>query len=224
LYTKKIYQKRTIVARAIFIDLQKCISPSCFLLTGISALGTVAVINNKGWFVDNLHKEVLYPKDVIDKKVRELAGQISSDYEGKELIVIGILKGAFIFMADLIRCLTIPCRVDFVRLASYGAGMSSSGKVVMTKDIETFIKDKDILIVEDVVDTGLTLSYLLNWLKERSPRTIKVCAFLDKRKRRKTPFEADYVGFVIEDGFVVGYGLDFNEKARFLPDIYVVRE
>ncbi len=199
-------------------------SPSCFLLTGFSALGTVAIISDKGRFVENLDKEVLYPKDVIERKVRELAGQISRDYEGKELIVIGILKGAFIFMADLIRCLSIPCRVDFVRLASYGAGMSSSGKVVMTKDIETSIKDKDILIVEDVVDTGLTLSYLVDWLKERSPRTIRVCAFLDKRGRRKTPFEADYVGFVIEEGFVVGYGLDFNEKARFLPDIYVIRQ
>lgn len=174
--------------------------------------------------MDILQKEVLYPKDVIEKRVRELAGTISRDYEGKELIVIGILKGAFIFMADLIRCLSVPCRVDFVRLASYGEGTSSSGKVVMTKDIETSIKDRDILIVEDVVDTGLTLSFLVNWLKERNPRSIKVCAFLDKRKRRRAPFEADYVGFTIDDGFVVGYGLDFNEKARFLPDICVIKE
>ena len=174
--------------------------------------------------MDILRKEVLYPKDVIEKRVRELAGTISRDYEGKELIVIGILKGAFIFMADLIRCLSVPCRVDFVRLASYGEGTSSSGKVVMTKDIETSIKDRDILIVEDVVDTGLTLSFLVNWLKERNPCSIKVCAFLDKRKRRRVPFEADYVGFTIDDGFVVGYGLDFNEKARFLPDICVIEE
>ncbi|PIP08106.1 MAG: hypoxanthine phosphoribosyltransferase [Syntrophobacteraceae bacterium CG23_combo_of_CG06-09_8_20_14_all_50_8] len=174
--------------------------------------------------METLQKEVLYPKEVIEKRVKELAVAISRDYEGKELIVIGILKGAFIFMADLIRCLSIPCRVDFVRLASYGAGASSSGKVVMTKDIETSIKDRDILIVEDIVDTGLTLSFLVDWLKERTPRTIRVCAFLDKRKRRKAPFEADYVGFVIDDGFIVGYGLDFNEKARFLPDICVIRE
>lgn len=174
--------------------------------------------------METLQKEVLYPREVIEKRVKELAVAISRDYEGKELIVIGILKGAFIFMADLIRCLSIPCRVDFVRLASYGAGASSSGKVVMTKDIETSIKDKDILIVEDIVDTGLTLSFLVDWLKERNPRTIRVCAFLDKRKRRKAPFEADYVGFVIDDGFIVGYGLDFNEKARFLPDICVIRE
>ncbi|MDO9585513.1 MAG: hypoxanthine phosphoribosyltransferase [Syntrophales bacterium] len=174
--------------------------------------------------METLQKEVLYPREVIEKRVKELAVAISRDYEGKELIVIGILKGAFIFMADLIRCLSIPCRVDFVRLASYGAGASSSGKVVMTKDIETSIKDRDILIVEDIVDTGLTLSFLVDWLKERNPRTIRVCAFLDKRKRRKTPFEADYVGFDIDDGFIVGYGLDFNEKARFLPDICVIKE
>lgn len=174
--------------------------------------------------METLQKEVLYPREVIEKRVKELAVAISRDYEGKELIVIGILKGAFIFMADLIRCLSIPCQVDFVRLASYGAGASSSGKVVMTKDIETSIKDRDILIVEDIVDTGLTLSFLVDWLKERNPRTIRVCAFLDKRKRRKAPFEADYVGFVIDDGFIVGYGLDFNEKARFLPDICVIRE
>jgi len=196
---------------------------SSFLLTGFLALGRVGV-NEEDVLVDILQKEVLYPKDVIKKRVQELAGTISRDYEGKELIVIGILKGAFIFMADLIRCLSVPCRVDFVRLASYGEGTSSSGKVVMTKDIETSIKDKDILIVEDVVDTGLTLSFLVNWLKERNPCSIKVCAFLDKRKRRRVPFEADYVGFTIDDGFVVGYGLDFNEKARFLPDICVIEE
>jgi len=171
-----------------------------------------------------LPNEVLYSQEQIKKRVRELAVEISRDYEGKELIVIGVLKGAFIFMADLIRCLTIPCRVDFVRLASYGAEAVSSGKVVMTKDIETSIKDQEILIVEDVVDTGLTLSFLINWLQERNPRSLKVCAMLDKRQRRLVPFEADYVGFTIEDGFVVGYGLDFNEKARFLPDICVVTE
>ena len=171
-----------------------------------------------------LPNEVLYSQEQIKTRVRELAVQISRDYEGKELIVIGVLKGAFIFMADLIRCLTIPCRVDFVRLASYGAGAVSSGKVVMTKDIETSIKDQEILIVEDVVDTGLTLSFLINWLQERNPRSLKVCAMLDKRQRRQVPFEADYVGFTIEDGFVVGYGLDFNEKARFLPDICLVTE
>ena len=174
--------------------------------------------------MEAMQREVLYPRKVIEKRVKELAAAISRDYVGKELIVIGILKGAFIFMADLIRCLSIPCRVDFARLASYGAGASSSGKVIMSKDIETSIKDRDVLIVEDIVDTGITMSFLVDWLKERNPHSIRVCALLDKRKMRKAPFEADYVGFAIDDGFVVGYGLDFNEQARFLPDICVIRE
>ena len=174
--------------------------------------------------MDKISKEILFSRDVIQKRVRELAGQISKDYAGRELIIIGILKGAFIFMADLIREISIPCRIDFTRLASYGDGSDSSGKVVMTKDIETSIKGRDILIVEDILDTGLTLQYLVGWLKERNPDSLKICVLLDKRKRRKVSFEADYVGFTIDDGFVVGYGLDFNEKYRFSPDIYVIKQ
>lgn len=174
--------------------------------------------------MDKMRKEILFPRDEIQRRVQEIAGEISADYQGRELIVIGILKGAFIFMADLIRAMSVPCRVDFVRVASYGAGQESSGKVVMTKDIETSIKGRDILVVEDIVDTGLTLTYLVNWLKERNPNSLKVCAFLDKRKRRKVSFEADYVCFAIEDGFVVGYGLDFNEQARFLPEVYIIEQ
>jgi hypoxanthine phosphoribosyltransferase len=120
--------------------------------------------------------------------------------------------------------MTIPCQIDFVRVASYGAGQESSGKVVMTKDIETSIAGRDVLIVEDIVDTGLTLTYLVNWLKERNPSSIKVCVFLDKRKRRKVSFEADYVVFTMDDGFVVGYGLDFNEQARYLPEVYIIKQ
>ena len=174
--------------------------------------------------MDQTSREILFSKATIQKRVRELAEQISRDYEGRELIVIGVLKGAFIFMADLIREISIPCRADFARLASYGTGSESSGKVVMTKDIETSIKGKDILIVEDILDTGLTMQYFLEWMKERSPRSIKTCVFLDKRKRRKVSLEADYIGFTIEDGFVVGYGLDFNEQYRFSPDIYVIKQ
>lgn len=169
-------------------------------------------------------KEILYTQDQIKKRVRELAAKISKDYAGSELIIIGILKGAFIFMADLIREISVECQVDFVRCASYGTGSESSEKVVMTKDIETTIKGRDVLIVEDIVDTGLTLKYLVEWFKERSPRSLKVCALLDKRKRRKVAFEADYVGFSMEDGFVVGYGLDYGERYRFLPDIYVIKQ
>jgi hypoxanthine phosphoribosyltransferase len=174
--------------------------------------------------MNDMSREILFSRDEIQKRVKELASQISKDYAGRELIMIGVLRGAFIFMADLIREINIPCRVDFARLASYGAGSESSGKVVMTKDIETSIKGRDILIVEDIVDTGLTLQYLVGWLNERNPRSLKTCVFLDKRKRRKISFEAEYVGFTIEDGFVVGYGLDFNEKYRFSPDIYIIKQ
>jgi len=174
--------------------------------------------------MDKMHKKILFPRNVIQKRVQEIACQISADYNGRELIVIGILKGAFIFMADLIRAMSIPCRVDFVRVASYGAGQERSGNTVLTKDIETSIKGRDILVVEDIIDTGLTLTYLVNWLKERNPQSLAVCAFLDKRKRRKVSFEADYVGFTIDDGFVVGYGLDFNEQARFLPEVYILEQ
>ena len=172
--------------------------------------------------MNEMSKEIIFPRAVIQKRVQEMADQISGDYAGGELVIIGILKGAFIFMADLIRMINIPCKVDFVRVASYGAGAESLGKVVMTKDIETSIRGRDILIVEDIVDTGLTLQYLTGWLKEREPHSLKVCAFLDKRKRRKVSFEADYVGFTIDDGFVVGYGLDFNEQYRYLPEVYVI--
>lgn len=172
--------------------------------------------------MNEMSREILFSRAEIQKRVKELADQISQDYAGRELIIVGILKGAFIFMADLIREISIPCRVDFARLASYGAGSESSGKVVMTKDIETSIKGRDVLIVEDILDTGLTMQYYVDWMKERNPNSLKICVFLDKRKRRKVSFEADYVGFTMEDGFVVGYGLDFNEQYRFSPDIYVI--
>ncbi len=167
--------------------------------------------------------EILFPKEVINKRVGELAAQISRDYDGRELLLVGILKGAFIFMADLIRGITVPCQVDFVRLASYGGGSQSSGKVRITKDLETRITGRDVLIVEDIVDTGFTLSYFVKVLCEREPASLRVCAFLDKKERRQVPFEADYVGFTIPDGFVVGYGLDFNENFRFFPDVCVLR-
>jgi len=174
--------------------------------------------------MNEMSKEIIFSYKVIQKRVKELADRISGDYTGRELIVIGILKGAFIFMADLVRAMSIPCRIDFVRVASYGAGSESSGKVVMTKDIETSINGRDILIVEDIIDTGLTLKYLVEWLKERNPHSLKVCALLDKRKKRKVSFEADYIGFTIDDGFLVGYGLDFSECYRFLPEIYSIKQ
>jgi hypoxanthine phosphoribosyltransferase len=174
--------------------------------------------------MESMHREVLFSKDVIDQRVRELAEEISRDYAGGELIVVGILKGAFIFMADLIRLLKVPCQVDFTQLASYGSGTVSSGDVVIGKDIGLPIAGRDVLIVEDIVDTGLTLSFLVETLKKRGPRSLKICVFLDKKARRKVPFTADYTGFDIDDGFVVGYGLDFNEQYRYLTDVYIIKQ
>jgi hypoxanthine phosphoribosyltransferase len=179
---------------------------------------------SRGCTVAETKPEILFPKAIIERRVGELAGQISSDYAGRELLVVGILNGAFIFMADLVRRLVVPCRVDFVRTASYGSGSISSGEIRITKDLETPIAGRDILIVEDIVDTGLTLSRLVEVLRERQPASLRVCAFLDKADRRRVPFTADYVGFTIPDGFVVGYGLDYNEKFRFLPDVCVLRD
>jgi hypoxanthine phosphoribosyltransferase len=170
-----------------------------------------------------MNREVLISREEIDRRVRELADEISRDYAGKELIVVGILKGAFVFMADLIRVLRIPCRVDFTQLASYGDGTVSSGKVVIKKDIGLPIADRDVLVVEDIVDTGLTLSFLVETLRARAPRSLKVCVLLDKKMRRKVPFAADYTGFDIEDRFVIGYGLDFDEQGRSLPDVCVIK-
>ncbi len=168
-------------------------------------------------------RKILISQVDIARRVREVAGEISRDYAAGDLLLVGVLKGAFIFMADLVRELSIPCRTDFIRAASYGAGSESAGQVAITKDVELDVSGRDILIVEDIVDTGLTLAHIVETLRRRNPRSIKVCAFLDKRKRRKVPFEADYVCFAIDDGFVIGYGLDFNEQYRYLPDVYVVQ-
>jgi hypoxanthine phosphoribosyltransferase len=174
--------------------------------------------------MQSMNTEVLFSKDVIDRRVRELAEEISRDYAGRELIVVGILKGAFIFMADLIRSLKVPCKVDFAQLASYGSRTVSSGEVIIGKDIDLPINDRDVLIVEDIVDSGLTLSFFVETLRKRGPRSLKVCVFLDKKMRRKVPFTVDYMGFEIDDAFVVGYGLDFDEQGRDLPDICVMKE
>jgi hypoxanthine phosphoribosyltransferase len=156
----------------------------------------------------------------IAKKVKILAQRISQDYGGKELIVIGVLKGSFIFMADLIRELTIPVQVDFVRLASYGSNTTSSGTIQITKETELDIRDRDVLIVEDIIDSGLTIAYLLDHLKSLSPRSVKVCTFIDKTERREVRVPINYASVTVDHGFLVGYGLDFDEKYRTLPAIY----
>jgi len=156
----------------------------------------------------------------IAQKVKILAQRISEDYAGKELIGIGVLKGSFIFLADLLRELTIPVQVDFVRLASYGSNTTSSGTIRITKETELDIRDRDVLIVEDIIDSGLTIAYLLEHLKSFSPKSLKVCTFIDKTERREVQVPIDYAGLVVEHGFLVGYGLDFDEKYRTLPAIY----
>ncbi len=159
-------------------------------------------------------------KEEIVKIVGDIADRISSDYQGRELILIGVLKGAFIFLSDLIRHLTLPVKIDFVGLSSYGAKTSSSENIRLTKEVEIDVKDKDVLVVEDIVDTGLSLIYLIDYLKGRGSKTVKICCLLDKRERRKADIKIDYVGRIIEEGFLVGYGLDHSERFRNLPGVY----
>lgn len=168
--------------------------------------------------------EILLSKDVIMRRVKELAAMIAGEYKDKDLLVVGILKGAFIFMSDLIREMQIPCSVDFVRIASYGGRKETSGNIMITKDLETPVKGRDLLVIEDIVDTGLTLASFVDVLQKRQPASLRVCVLLDKPKRRILPFSADYVGFFVPDEFIVGYGLDYNEKYRYLPDVRVLRE
>jgi hypoxanthine phosphoribosyltransferase len=167
--------------------------------------------------------KLLLTEAEVQRKVRWLARKVSADLAGQEVLLVGVLKGAFIFMADLARRMKFPVKMDFVRLASYGSGTVSSGKVKITKDLETSLKGKDVLIVEDIIDTGVTLHYLFRRLKARKPRSLRTVALLDKPSRRKVRFRPDYVGFTISDHFVVGYGLDWNEEFRNLPGIYVLK-
>ena len=159
-------------------------------------------------------------KDDIEHMVVQVASRISSDYQERELVLIGVLKGAYVFLSDLARQMSIPAQVDFIGISSYGADTSSSGKIRLTKDIDINIKNKDVLIIEDIVDTGLTLSYIVEYLESFSPKTIKVCALIDKRERRKSKVKIDYACHLTDEGFLVGYGLDYSEDYRNLPDIY----
>jgi hypoxanthine phosphoribosyltransferase len=155
--------------------------------------------------------------------VKELADQICSDYQGKEPILIGVLNGVVFFISDLARQMTIPTKMDFVRAASYGSGMISSGTVRLTKDVEIPIRGKPVILVEDIVDTGLTLAHIVKILKQKGPESIRICAFIDKLERRDMAVTVDYCGFQVEEGFIVGYGLDHDEKYRHLPDIYILK-
>ncbi|HAZ31091.1 MAG TPA: hypoxanthine phosphoribosyltransferase [Dehalococcoidia bacterium] len=162
---------------------------------------------------------VFITREQIRQKVAELADQIRRDYRGKNPLLIGILKGSFVFLSDLIRVLDMPLEVDFIWISSYGSGKESSGDVEVVQYLRTPIEGREILVVEDIVDTGLSLSSFLDRLRQEKPASIRLCALLDKPSRRKTPVHIDYPGFTIPDRFVVGYGLDFDEKYRYLPDI-----
>lgn len=159
-------------------------------------------------------------KDAIARKVTDIARKISSDYKDRELIIVGVLKGSFIFVSDLVRQLTIPVKIDFVSVSSYGSSTSSSGKICLTKEVGLDLKNKDVLIIDDIIDTGLTLAYLVDYMKSFGPKTVKLCIFLDKNERRKVALDADYVCHVVSKGFLVGYGLDYAENYRNLPEIY----
>ncbi len=164
----------------------------------------------------------LLSREQIESIVRDLADRISKDYDKREVVLICILKGAFMFFSDLVRHLRMPLQIDFVRLASYGSEMKSTGKIEITKDVETPLEGKDVLIIEDMIDSGRTLLFLKERVSLANPRSVKICALLDKKARREVKIDADYIGKEIEDVFIVGYGIDFNEAYRNLPEIYYV--
>ncbi len=167
--------------------------------------------------------EILVQPDELARRVRELGRRITEDYAGRELLLVGVLKGAVFFLSDLMRHIGVPCEVDFMAVASYGSSTDSSGVVRILKDLDTTIEGRDVLIIEDIVDSGLTLQYLLRNLGVRHPASIEVCALLTKPARRKVAIEPRYVGFEIPNRFVVGYGLDHEERYRNLPYVAVLQ-
>ena len=168
--------------------------------------------------------KILISRDEVAKAVARLAHEINRDYQGKRPLLIGVLKGSFVFMADLIRHLDLPLELEFVKLSSYGSAKESSGKVKVVQGLQTPIEGRDILVVEDIVDTGITTSFLLDYLKKEKPASLKLCALTDKPSRHKVSVSIDYLGFTVPDKFIVGYGIDCDEKFRNLPDIYTIED
>jgi hypoxanthine phosphoribosyltransferase len=168
--------------------------------------------------------EILVQRDELAHRVRELAAEVSRDYQGRDLFLVGVLKGAVFFLSDLMRHLEVPCEVDFMAVSSYGSSTDSSGIVRILKDLDAPIEGREVLIVEDIVDSGLTLSYLLRTLQARNPASLEVCALLTKPERRKVELPIKYVGFEIPNRFAIGYGLDHAERFRNLPYVAVLRE
>jgi hypoxanthine phosphoribosyltransferase len=173
---------------------------------------------------DDAIGEILVPAEDLERRVRELADEVSRDYVGKDLVLIGVLKGAVFFLSDLMRHLKVPCEVDFMAVASYGSATKSSGVVRILKDLDAVIEDRDVLIIEDIVDSGLTLQYLLRNLRGRNPRSLEVCALLIKPERRKVELQTRYVGFEIPNRFAIGYGLDHDERYRNLPYVAALKD
>src|SRR5699024_5663112 len=174
--------------------------------------------------MDDVIKEVLVSSEEIHKRVKKLSQEITEDYKGKYLMLVGILKGAVIFMSELVQNINLPITMDFMAVSSYGNSSQSSGVVRIIKDLDCYIEGKDILIVEDIIDTGLTLDYLTDNLKKRGPKSVKICTLLDKPERREVKVPVDYVGFQVPDEFIVGYGIDYAEKYRNLPYISALKE
>jgi hypoxanthine phosphoribosyltransferase len=168
--------------------------------------------------------ETLVPADDLERRVRELGEEISRDYEGRDLVLIGVLKGAVLFIADLMRELTVPCEVDFMAVSSYGSATDSSGVVRILKDLDASIEGRDVLLVEDIVDSGLTLHYLLKNLKSREPGSLEVCALLTKPERRRVELPIRYVGFEIPNRFAIGYGLDHGQRYRNLRHVAALNQ
>jgi len=168
--------------------------------------------------------EILISADELQGRIRELGREITEDYAGRDLLLVGVLKGAVFFMADLMRHLKVPCEIDFMAISSYGASTDSSGVVRILKDLDINIEGRHVLVVEDIIDSGLTLSYLVRNLESREPESLEVCALLTKTARREIDVEVRYVGFEIPNKFVIGYGLDFAERYRNLPYVGVLHE
>ena len=166
---------------------------------------------------------VLYSEEELEAKCAELGAQISKDYEGKNLLLVSVLKGAVVFMTDLMRHITVPCSIDFMVVSSYGSGVKTSGVVKIVKDLDADLAGKDLLIVEDILDTGMTLHYLKQLLQDRNPNSIRIATLLDKPERRRAAVRADYVGYQVPDEVVVGYGLDYDEKYRNLPYVGILK-
>jgi hypoxanthine phosphoribosyltransferase len=180
----------------------------------------VSQFSNNTLIMQTNNKELVLDSETIQKRVRELGKEITKDYQDKDLVIIGVLKGAFVFMADLIRAVNIPLRTDFIQVSSYGGTSASTGEITLVSSPSLSIENCDILLVEDIIDTGLTMQWLANHFSEQGAASVRICSLIDKAERREHEITIDYPGFSVSKGFLIGYGLDFDENYRHLPAIY----